>query len=501
MNLDLLYSIPLAFGNDIVPKYIHFAFAILTTWLIFDYIKKRLTINYALFGATFFLSLPIIVKLSITVYVDLGVVYFSTSSLLMLFKWAEHNKLRHLVFAGIFCGLAAGTKYNGLVSIFLLTALTPIIYIRLGKSGNESKPMQVILLGSLFLIITLLTFSPWMVRNYKATGNPIYPLYNSLFKQTSITYTNSTTDTTNRPHFSTTQDITKTVTIRGSSVLANRKVLYHETWWQMILLPVRFFFEGQDDDPQYFDGKLNPFLLMLMFLALYKPDYPSRIKRELYILFAFGWLFFFFTFFQGTLRIRYIASSVPAFVILATFGIHNFQTKLQSSQKDNSKIYLAIVLLVSVTLAYNANYSINLFKQLKPLSFITGNVPREDYISKHLPEYPIIKFANENLGEETKILALYGGNRGYYYDHTVTFEPDGNTFRLGAITNNSTTPSEISNKLQELGFTHLVIRLKLFTEMANNNLDPEKIVLLNEFLIKNTDQLVRNEKYGLFQLK
>ena len=27
MNLDLLYLIPLYFGNDIIPKYIHFAFA------------------------------------------------------------------------------------------------------------------------------------------------------------------------------------------------------------------------------------------------------------------------------------------------------------------------------------------------------------------------------------------------------------------------------------------------------------------------------------------
>ena len=30
MNLDLIYLIPLYFGNDIIPKYIHFAFALLT---------------------------------------------------------------------------------------------------------------------------------------------------------------------------------------------------------------------------------------------------------------------------------------------------------------------------------------------------------------------------------------------------------------------------------------------------------------------------------------
>ena len=76
MNLDLLYLVPLYFGNDIIPKYIHFMFALLTGWLIYSYLRKKLDTGWALLGALFFLSLPIIVKLSITVYVDLGLVFF-----------------------------------------------------------------------------------------------------------------------------------------------------------------------------------------------------------------------------------------------------------------------------------------------------------------------------------------------------------------------------------------------------------------------------------------
>ena len=37
MNLDLLYTAALYFGSDILPKYLHFAFALLTAWLIFRY--------------------------------------------------------------------------------------------------------------------------------------------------------------------------------------------------------------------------------------------------------------------------------------------------------------------------------------------------------------------------------------------------------------------------------------------------------------------------------
>ncbi len=63
MNLDLLYLLPLYFGNDILPKFIHLAFALATAGLIFGYLRRRTTMNLALAGALFFLSLPVIVKL------------------------------------------------------------------------------------------------------------------------------------------------------------------------------------------------------------------------------------------------------------------------------------------------------------------------------------------------------------------------------------------------------------------------------------------------------
>ena len=86
MNLDLLYLIPLYLGNDIVPKFIHFSFALLTAWLIFGHLKRRINTIYALLGVIFFISTPIIVKLSITVYVDLGLIFFSAASLLLCLR-------------------------------------------------------------------------------------------------------------------------------------------------------------------------------------------------------------------------------------------------------------------------------------------------------------------------------------------------------------------------------------------------------------------------------
>ena len=131
MNLDLLYLIPLNFGQDILPKFIHFCFALLTAGIIFGYLKPRTSRTFALLGVILFLSIPIIIKLSITAYVDLGVIFFSTASVFLLFKWMKIGfRLGPLILSAVFCGLAMGTKYNGLVVFFLLTLLVPFLYSR-----------------------------------------------------------------------------------------------------------------------------------------------------------------------------------------------------------------------------------------------------------------------------------------------------------------------------------------------------------------------------------
>jgi len=54
MNLDLLYLIPLYFGNDIIPKFIHFSFALLTACLVFCYLRRRINSIYAMIGSQAF---------------------------------------------------------------------------------------------------------------------------------------------------------------------------------------------------------------------------------------------------------------------------------------------------------------------------------------------------------------------------------------------------------------------------------------------------------------
>ncbi len=262
MNLDMLYLVALRLGNDILPKFIHFGFGLLTAWLVYGYLKEQLNTIYGILGALFFLSIPLIVKLSITVYVDLGLIFFSTGALLLLLRWVNEGfKPKHLILSAVSCGLAMGTKYNGLIVCFLLTLFVAFLYARYGGKGSHGG-LKALGYGGLFVAVALMVFSPWMIRNYQWKKNPIYPLYNSFFNPAPSTEADG-----------------QQARSGGSGrvgLFSYREMIYNESWPQIALLPVRVFFEGRDDNPRYFDGKLNPFLLILPLLAFF----PRRSGGE-----------------------------------------------------------------------------------------------------------------------------------------------------------------------------------------------------------------------------
>jgi len=279
MSLDYLYLIPLYFGNDIFPKYIHFAFALATALMLFCYLKAKINTEYALFGALFFLSIPVVVKLSIVVYVDLGLIFFSTASILYILTWLENDfKLKYLIISAVSCGFALGTKYNGLIVFFLLTLFVPFIYLR-SASNRTASQMKGFGYGVIFFAVAFLIFSPWMIKNYIWTDNPLYPLYDGWFNP-KIIKTAASSASSGWNHFSI------------------RHYVYKDSWWEIALVPIRVFFCGEDGKPKFFDGRLNPFLLLLPFFSLLNiRGFSSVVKTQKKILLSFSILFLFFVFF------------------------------------------------------------------------------------------------------------------------------------------------------------------------------------------------------------
>ena len=511
MNLDLLYIIPLYFGNDIVPKWIHFSFALLTAWLIYGYLKKRLGAEWALFGVIFFLSLPIIVKLSITVYVDLGLIFFSTAALLSLLKWIENRfQLKFLILSAVCCGLALGTKYNGLVVLLILALSIPLVYIRISKKGfhpqdltqNRSAgriQLEAVGFAVVFVFLALLVFSPWMIRNTIWKSNPVYPLYDPIFNRSQTVPAEPQNDLQmSDPDADLPGPSTVKSTPWGS--LAMRRVIYGESWWEIALIPVRIFFQGQDDNPRHFDGKLSPFLLLLPFFAFRQTTRPStalQTEKKFFIFFAL--LFVLYTFCTTSIRIRYITPIIPPLVIMAVFGFHNIVSAMTNRwQKKRPGVTKTVIpFLGAVVLSVNGIYMVQQFHYVRPFTYLSGQVSRDAYIEKYRPEYPIYRYANRHLPKHSKILGLFLGNRRYYCDRELIFGQ--NEFHKSV--RQSDSAQILFMDLKENGYTHIIIRFDLFNWWADKQLGAAKKEMLQAFFATYLEPIVSKNGYGLFALK
>jgi len=499
MNLDLLYLIPLSFGNDIIPKFIHFSFALMTAWLIFSYLKKRIDTYYALFGVLLFLSLPVIIKLSITVYVDLGLYYFSTASLVYLFKWIEKDfKIKYLIISAICCGFALGTKYNALIVLFLLTLFVPFTYLRPVKN-KTSRQYKAIGYSMVFLFTSLIVFSPWMIRNNTWMGNPIYPLYDNLINHDKIVSTKASIIDSEDSAIKTSNYIFKELK-KHWGPFAVRKVIYNEKWWETALIPIRVFFQGKDENPKYFDGRLNPYLFILPFFAFIKKKKELLpLGAEKKILIAFSILFLLFVFTQRDVRIRYIGPIIPPLIILSVFGLHRIISAISDKYSGTTEKTLKgfVFAFMAFLLSLNAIYLIEQFKVIEPISYISGRVGRNEYIEKYRPEYAAINYANHNIPTDAKILCLFLGNRGYYFDRKIAFSFD----LVSKVVLQEGASDKILINLERRRITHILVRYDFFNKWIDDKYSNMEKEVIRDFFKKHGELVYSKNGHGLYRLK
>ena len=479
MNLNLLYVIPMLLGNDIAPKYIHFFFALATSALIYSFLRQRTTRFFSLAGVILFLSTPVVVKLSITAYVDLGLVFFSWASIYYLLVWARSiEKRKYLILAAVCCGLGLGTKYSGMIVLLLLTFSVAWIYAR---STNRAKVRASAAIGypAFFFVVSMVVFSPWLIKNYYLTRNPVYPLYKGVLGS--------------GPNRSVPTNL-------AMKPWLQRKVIYGESLTQTALIPVRIFFQGEDDNPRLFDGRLNPILLVFpLLLLIHRKGWDAGGKLEILILSVFAGCFLLYASFMVDMRIRYIAPIVPPLTVLSILAMARTFDWLRGI--DRKKIarfcqWTAVATLV-ILLSMNASYIAALFQSVKPVPFLLGQVSREQYLTEHLPDYPAIQYVNRIDQEGLSFLALFLGKRLYYFDKHVEF--DTQTFEKMVV--EAENAKEISSRMQNKGYSYCIIGIGHFEAWVNRIFDEPQKNRLSQWLRNDCRLLFSQNGYAVFELQ
>ncbi|MBI2985984.1 MAG: glycosyltransferase family 39 protein [Deltaproteobacteria bacterium] len=466
MLLEMLYVPWVRWGWDSVPKLIHGLFGFLTALLLYAYLARRLSQIYGLLGFFVVIFTPAVIRLSNWAYVDLGTTFYSTASLLCLLRWLEgRDDERWLILAGLSGGFALAAKPNGLLVLLILCFLLAFVL-----GGEKARGIRQTV-SPIFLLLTLaaVSVSPWLLKNLVWTGNPFFPLLGNFFGGGD-------------------GGGVSVGGVTGLGILAKRELLYGENVWQMLALPVRVFFAGQDDRAQYFDGVLNPILILFLPWA-----FKGKWLEEKKLLFAFVLFYFVYALFLTDLRIRYILPIVPPLAILLVYAIHNIYLRIVHP----SFLFGVLILLGMLNGIYLWNYS----QTVSPLDYLRRNESRDAYLSRMLPEYPAVRYINDHAPSTARIYFLFVGRRVYYcerdYFHDAADYP---SVFLQTI-RDAKNEEEVEVKLQQRGITHLLVRLDLFLRFLNDNLTRPQKEMLVRFQARYLTLLYHQGGYGVYQVR
>ena len=474
MNINLLYLASLWLGSDILCKFVHFAFGLGTALLIYRYLKhEKLGTNWALLGSLMFLTTPIVTRLSSEAYIDLGLTFFVTLAVLGISRWrrSKYSRNRWLLVSGVATGIALGSDYSALIVLLFLGLMVVYFYAK-----DTQRQTKAVLYGIRFVLMALLLFAPWGIKNFVWTNNPLYPHYNSLFNPF--------------PELSESGQIRE----RGVSGFFHlRELMYGESFWETLAIPIRFFFEGRDNSEQFFAGRLNPILILAVPFAFL----GQTMKRDRALFLNFSVFFICAVYFIGAKYVHLIVPTLPVLTLLCVAGLKNL------SERFTKQYLFAFIVFVSIGIAllFNSLYTRDRFNMIRPLPYILGKETRDQFLSRNLGSYPAMLYINQHLPGDAQVSLILVGNRGYYLDRAYRLHPGYGMETVKAMVQASDKPSAFVAYLRSLHSTHLLVRNDLFEKYLRDNLASDEIERFLALTSRYWERLYQDPGYTVFRIR
>ena len=412
-GIEMLYTLTLIIKDEILAKLIHFSIGILCVLTIFVIGRKHFGRNIGLLAAAIFYNIPAMCLSSTYAFNDLGLVFYGLLTLFCILNWSSKNEIVWLMLAGVFCGFGIGTKYTGAL-YFILPAIIFIIAFVLQKKEKVLKNAC----GSVFwfLFFTVLTFSPWLIKNLIYTHNPIYPLFYNIFGG-----------------------------IDWNGELVQRFARFHISKDMNVLNIIKLLWEIPRDK----QGSIVLLILPLLFF--------TKLNRNIKILISYTVLVFVLWIFFTHRIIRFLLPCLSVWSILAAYALINFK---------KSKI-ISIVLHIIVigflcwnTFRFAAIVSFNFF------DVAYGKETKEEFLLKNFYQYGAFEFINKNLPEDSKILFI-GENQGFYCDRDYVGSSPLDINDIVEISNASENARIIYDKLKDMDITHILYNASEVKRVSN----------------------------------
>jgi len=405
---EMLYLLGLTARSDVAAKLLHALFGVLTAVGIYALAARLWSKRVGLTAAALFYCMPFVQDLSETARVDLATTFFGALAFggLLLDREQPDGNSAWLGLSAIAAGAALATKWTA-AAVVVVPILIYLLAVRL-------PPKRV----AGYAAVILLAVLPWLMKNWLLAGNPVYPLFDGVFRSA---------------HWSAQQ----------TALFAQKH--YPAFGWtdlaQVVLLAWHFSFV---------EPYAVPLLLMVAPLALLATRPPASARRA-------GWMFLmaYAGWFLLTFRPwRFLLPACPLAAMAGAYALENIDWGRWARLAARAAIGLVLVTGLA-TMGLNVLVDVENPDQFPPrlnlLGYARGLFPREEFARRMgRGEFEPIFWMNEHLPAGEPVLYL-GEARAYYARNPVVWATAFDQHPFAAMYRQADSPASLEAALRAQG--------------------------------------------------
>jgi 4-amino-4-deoxy-L-arabinose transferase-like glycosyltransferase len=172
-NQQLLYALALLFDGDTAARLLHLLCGMLLAAGCFATARLLgLSRRDGMAAALLLLTVPTWFYLATSTYVDLAVANYSLACVCCLLLMRRCGSNGWLALAAVMAGMAAGCKYTAGVVL-----AAPALVLAAAPACGEARCGRRLWRAAAFGVLSALLVSPWLIRNFVWTGNPVAPSF------------------------------------------------------------------------------------------------------------------------------------------------------------------------------------------------------------------------------------------------------------------------------------------------------------------------------------
>jgi len=417
-TVEMLYALGLALRGAAMAKLFHFAYGVVAAAAVYLTARRYFGTRSARFAVLLFAGMPIVAWEATVAYIDLAAAAYTILPAAAILAYSETQDRRWLLLGSICAGLGAATKMTGLAAAAVFAIWTGIEGCRAGDIENtKMRLFSGLRRALLFGIIAVAIASPWYIKSFIYTGNPVYPFFYETFGGRNW----------------------------NAEIAENYRRLQQEFGmghgladflrlpWDLAFHPERFY-----DRPGLHIG---PAFLAVLPIAGIGALRDRRVLKVILLCLVFTAIWF-----EMSQQSRYL---------IPTFGIAAIACAGALSAACGLKLARAAAIAAA---SLSIILSIMIMRDMLMLSgrAAVGAERPADFLSRTVDIYRAEKWINENTPSQSKVI-LYGDTRGFYLDRDYLWGDWGHSTLIPYEKLRDT--AAFVQALRGRGITHALVKL------------------------------------------